>query len=612
MVKTFKQKVLDNPRLLTPKEDIYVNKKVYDWGELNFRDIDLTNTHEIYDLVDNKYFYKLATPFEHGSPQPTFFKKIENDKDYDLEQYFEELKGRTDITFFKVSFPNKYFIKNSILLIINKDEYESLTDIQKEHYITINAYTNLVLRKCEVRTWKSISNAAPLDNSALNWVWFRKPGYKLSQAIADKAQSWIDLNPELKFVLWTDLENEDELKEFLSDIKSDTQREQYINGTVTVKFLQDTVDFVKTYLVTYKDKDAIKNFKGDKFLELIQSREYNKTLIAKTDFLRAMILHDQGGFYADFNDCQCMIPIRYWFQELYRKQQFILPCDTFNEGHISNFFIYVPKGSKGFRNLHFETLKGFDGILKCFKDETTPKQIASLYLPFVKKYLKKLKLTQTCEPTQLLVDTIFPAYDNSKFVKGIRETLGESGIKGLERSDIRAKIFFPLFVLKYIAQKHNDDDLMEFFEYMVEEFKQIGNIQLYREPPQFSGNGQIKPRSQPNPASRKFEIKYFSQHHVEDYDDIDDVLKSYDDILTKIDELENDPEFDKFIFDLFTKNMAAIPMHMTNIILHLPKELSFHELVPFCFVFINMTYLTMVGHFGDGGSTGLVDDEEKP
>jgi hypothetical protein len=408
-------------------------------------------------------------------------------------------------------------------------------------------------------------------------------------------------------VLWTDLDDKEELEDFLYDIK-EKYKVQFSNGRIQVKFLQDTVDFVKEYLATYKDKEAIKNFNASKFIELIENREYGRTLIAKTDFLRSMVLHHNGGFYADFNDCQCMIPIRYWFQELVRKQAFLLPCDTFNEAHISNFFMYVSKGSKGFRNLHFGTLKGFDGILKCFKDETTPKRISSLYITYAKKYLKKLKQNvDTTEPTQILVDMMFPVYDNGKFLNTIRETLTDNGIKGMERSDVRAKIFFPLFIFKYIAKKYDYPDLMEFFDYFVEEFKTISTIGIQRAPIQMNSSGTgIKPQA-PQSGPKKFEVKYFSQSHVEDWDDYDILMNKYDSILEKLDLLKDDVEFDKFLYDLFMKNFAGIAMAMTNLIMHLPRELSFHELIPFCFVYVNMTHLTMIGHWGDGSSIGIQD-----
>jgi hypothetical protein len=607
MIKTFKSKVLDNPKLLTPKEDIYVNRQLYSWGEVTFNKLDLNEITELYDLSDNKYFYKVATPFQGTPPNPAIFKRMENDKEVDVTSYIEHLSTfASNLVLFKVAYPNKYFIPSALLLVINREEYNDMTENQKEFFITINSYINLVQRKCEKRPWKNIDGAPTLEEHTMNWVWFRKPGYKLTSAIMNNAQSWIDHNPEMKFVLWTDLENEQELSEFLENIK-DVQQQQFTSGRIKVKYLSDVLAFVKDYVAAYKDKDAIKDFDSKSFIDLIETRQYDRTLIAKTDFLRAMILHHFGGFYSDFNDCHCMIPIRYWFQELYKKQAFLLPCDTFNEAHISNFFMYVPKGSKGFRNLHFDTLKGFKGILKCFRDESTPHKVSSLITGYAKKYLKKLKQGETCEPTQLLVDMMFPVYDNSKFTTTIRGALTESGIKGLERSDIRAKMFFPLFVFKYVAQKYDMSSLMEFFEYMVEEFKHIGSIHVQRAPIQLNSNGTMKP-SAPQTGPKKFEVQYFNNSHVEDWDDYDDLAKVFDALTEKLDHLENDPEYDKFIYDLFIKNMAAIPMHMTNLIMHLPKELSFHELVPFCFVYVNMTHLTMIGHFGDGSSIGIQDD----
>lgn len=599
MPTSFKQEVVNNPGLLVPKEDMYVNRKLYTWGETSLNDVDLSQIHEFYDLMSHRFFYKLATPFDSSSPQPSVFKRIDTEKDYDVEIIMNDLRTRDDYVLFKISYPNKYFGFNTLLMLVDKDEYNTMDDLEKEHYLTINSYINLVLRKCETRTWKELKSYPALSDHTLNWVWFRKPGFKFPPHCLKRAESWIRLNLEMSFTLWTDMENEDELLEFLSECPEE-HAHHFTSGRVKIMYHKDTVEFVKLYLESHKDKEQIKKFNGTLFLEMVENRDNSRVLIAKTDFLRAMVLHHYGGFYADFNDCECFLPIKYWFHELVRKQQLILPCDTFNETHISNFFLYVPKGSKMFKNLHLDTLAGFEGILKCFKDDTTPNKISSLYLNYAKKFVRKLKQAETYEPTQLLVDTMYPAYVNGRFLSIIRNALTDLAVKGLERSDMRAKVFFPLYVLKYIAKRDNDAKLMEIFDYFVEEFKQIGNIGLQRQPINMNSNGQIQ-RQAPQ-STNKFEVQYFQKAYVEDFDLLDDFLKKADGILERIDGLEGDVEYDTFMYNQFIRNMAAIPMVLTNFVLHLPKELTFRELIPFSFIYINMTHVSMIGHYGDGSS----------
>lgn len=605
--KTFKQRVAEDPKAyLTPKEDIFINKKFYDWGETSIYKVEWENVYEFYDLINEKFYYKIAAPFEnavsgYNMSSGMIFKGVETDKDYDISDMVSKLKEHDDaFIMFRVSYPNKYFIQNTLVMLIEKKEWYDMNDIQREYYITINAYINLVLRKCIHRSWKEIENAPGLDDQTMNWVWFRKSGFKVPKAMMDKVLSWVNLNPEMSFVLWTDLEDEEEFNEFISDVAD------IWSPKIQVKYLKDTLTFVKEYLECYKDKEAIKNFKKEEFLELIERRVYGRTMIAKTDFLRAMILHHNGGFYADFNDCQCFVPIRYWFKELVKKQGYILPCDTLNEMHISNYFMYVPKGSKAFRTLHFDTLGGFEGILKCFRDKSTPKKIAELYIPVAKKFWKRLVASGTYTPTQLMVDIMFPLYENGKYLTGLREALTENAVKGMTRCDIRPKCFFVLFIFKYLAKKYDNKVLMEFYDYMTEEFKQIGNIRVKRAPIQMNNNGQIKQRDREvNNSGSRFEVVYMSQSHVEDWDDCDVMAKIGDDVLEKIEALEDDKEFHGFIHDHFVRNMVQIPMHMTNIILQLQNPLSFKELVPLCFIYLNMTHMTLVGHYGDGTSIGI-------
>ncbi len=600
---TFKQLVQNDKSIIIPKEDIYVNRQFFNWGQVDIRDVNFDNITEIFDLVNNNFFYKTPSPFQMiGGPNTTVYKRLDNDKDFDLESLFDQLVDRPkNITLFQISYPNKYFQTSNILMILEKDEYESLSDEQKEFFITINAYINLVLKKCEKRTWKSISEAKPLDDITLNWVWFRKENYKLPPRIVTCVKTWLDMNPEMNFTLWTDIVDENEFDDFVILCK-DHFKTQF-KTRVKIMYLKDTLEFINTYFETYKDKEPIKKFNKEVFISLVKDREYNKTLIAKTDYLRGMVLHHFGGMYADFNDCCCMIPVKYWFQELVRKQSFILPCDTFNEKQISNFFLYVPKGSQEFKRLHFESLGGFDGILKCFKDPTTPKKIANLYIPYAKKYLKKLKQTLTTTPTQILVDQMFSAYDNERFLTVIKDTLTNNAVKGLKESDIRGKIFFPMYVFKYLAKKLNNDVLLNFFDYMVAEFKQIGCIQMARTPIQFNNNGQIK--SGGTIDNKRIEIKYFNQGYVEDWDDCEELMNNYNEVLTALDDLENDEQFHKEIYEHFIRNMTFIILNMTNFILKINREMSFRELIPLCFTVICMTHISLIGHLGDGTCIGI-------
>jgi hypothetical protein len=604
MVKTFKQMVEFDSSFITPKEDIYINPQKFNWGQIDISDVNFDNITEVFDIKNNEYFYKTAIPFQMmGNFNSTIFKRLDNDKEVDLESLFDNLVNKPDdMILFQIAYPNKYFHSSNILMIIDKYEYESLTLEQKEFYITINAYINLILKKCEKRTWKSIEESPPIDNITLHWVWFRKNEYKLTQRVETCVKTWLDMNSEMQFSFWTDIVDETELDDFLSLCDESFKNE--FKTRVKIMYLEDILEFLNIYFESYKDREAIKKFNKEIFIKLIKDREYNKTLIAKTDYLRGMILHHFGGMYADFNDCCCMIPIKYWFHELIRKQPFILPCDTFNEKQISNFFLYVPKGSQEFRKLHFEVLDGFKGILKCFKDSTTPSKIANLYIPYIKKYWKKLKQTRTNNPIQVLIDQMFSVYDSERFLSVIRDTITNDAVKGIKESDIRGKMFFPIYILKYIANKLNNESLKEFTDYISDEFKLINTIQLPRAPIKFNNNGQIKSGGHIE-TGKRVEIRYFSPGYKEDWDDYDELMEHYEVILKAFDDLINDENFHTEIYEKFIKNMTMIVLNMTNFILKINRELSFKELIPLCFTVINMTHISLIGHLGDGTCIGI-------
>jgi len=128
-VKTFKQMVQENPNMLNPKEDIYINRKFYNWGETDIKSIDFDSITDVYDLCNCDFYYKTPLPFQiTDAPSSTIFKRLDNDKEIDLEPLFDMIVERSDdLVLFQINYPNKFFQSSCILMIINKDEYEQLS-----------------------------------------------------------------------------------------------------------------------------------------------------------------------------------------------------------------------------------------------------------------------------------------------------------------------------------------------------------------------------------------------------------------------------------------------------------------------------------------------------
>lgn len=531
---TFKKNLIDNPQ---ETETIFFNKDTYDFSQVFT--VDWCEIHEYYNLDRMTFAYKVASPFVYQT-NPTIFKNIKDDAEYDVsrdERYIDERQ-----VLYKVEYPNEYGTKSGILLVIPAKEWEPLTDEQREQYVAINCYVNLLHRKCVHRTWADISRTAPLTGETFNWVWFRKPG-STKKISTEPMKTWINHNPELTFVLWTDFEDTNDVTDVFGD--------DFPFDKVTVKYMKDTLEFIG-------DSD-------DSFYKVVQERVHERILVAKTDYLRTLILDKNGGFYCDLNDCVCFSPIRHWFHES-PKRDIILPCDTYNSQQISNYFVYVKKGSKRFHDLHIAKFKKFSSVKRYLCDPDVPEKIAKLYLSYALKFMGSTK----GHPVKEIVKMMLP--DSGVFNMKLREAITQDGFSGFKMCDVRARVFFPMYVFKYLRDK--DPSLGEFYDFMSEEFLEIRNIEA---------------------ASMK--IHYSTKDHDDSYDTSS--LKSFEKIVK---DLENDKEFYEFMFDLFVRNMVFVLMNMTNFTLGL--KMPPRELVPFGFF---LTGASVLGHYGQGTSLGILD-----
>lgn len=607
---TFKQYLKGNPHLLEKKENAFINKPQYAWGAVGITDAynRIAEIQEVYDLVETKFYYKQPLPFEHmgGMPEGHFlFKPLNMSQATEvslaetLEKY-AELKD--EYTGFIVEYPNEYGIKNKVLLISRINALEGMTNDQREIYIVMNTYINLVLRRGKVYSLPAPDENAPfpVKESYLHWVWFRKAGFQLEQTQMYRVVSWLDLNPDLTFYLWTDMEDEAELDDFLKNVHEEHRNQ--LKDRVVVKYRADILAFTEAYFKKHANDRAIQNFNKERFLEVIRSRDNSTILIAKTDYLRAMILHEMGGFYADFNDCQCLMPLRYWMKELYTSQEIIWPCDSFNPQMISNYFLYIPIGSKKFERYHYSALAGFDGLWTLMKDPESKKRIAKIYLDLAKKYLKKLKLTSSDRPLKLLVETVLPSYGSGKYLGEMEEIISKVGIKGIEFCDPRGRAFLPMYCIDYIGRKTNDADVKAFYKYMSAEVGQTGHISLKQN---FSMNNDGKTNTSNKEPERgdMYNIMYITRGYFEEHDDIEDVITKCDFMLEKVATLYDDEEFIEFIYKKFLINMNIAIVALTNIMLHKDDStLTNTDVVPFSFAYLSFCYLSLVLHWGEGTS----------
>lgn len=541
----------------------------YAWKKLDALPSNLDDITHVFDLVNLVFWSKPTLPFQVRA----VFRSHTSDADADaeVEAWFQKQTIYDSKYFFIVPYPNEFSFPTNILLVINKQSYDALDELTREYYITINCYVNLVLQKFVHRTWDEINARMPLNEYALNWVWFRKVGSRMTRLMWERARTWVHLNPDLKIVLWTDISDAQELGDFLEDLPKEEQ-DPFWNGRIKVMYLQDTLTFVQNYAVKH---ELPQEFNMDTYLRLIEMRENGYVLIAKTDYLRGMILHDHGGFYADFNDCACMIPMRYWFHEIYNRQSYILPCDTFNPNQKSNYFAFVPPGSDAFATLYTKTLKNFGCILKFVRDCSRVKHvIANMYLPLAQEFWKKMKTTRI--PTAELVELMTSFYKNNFVFRDIEQSLTFNVSKAIRMSDPRAIMFFPVYIFKYISEKQDIPQLKFIYDYMVNQFLKISR---------FESNHTI----------------YFDKLYQESFKESNSVNEVHDLVTELLNTCLEDEDFLTYLHYQFVRNFTFIAMDMTNFTMHVGSSIM-KDLIPSCYVRTNMTLLTLIGHFGDGGS----------
>jgi hypothetical protein len=197
------------------------------------------------------------------------------------------------------------------------------------------------LEKEEIK-WLSASEQQALLSAVpvvdINWVWFRRAGYKLTQEIMERATSWIAINPECRFHLWTDIPNKEEYDDFLSAILPEW-RDRFLRA-VTIHYHEETNGLIESML------DELASEEGAEGIALLRSEFASKerqARVYKTDFARLFILYKRGGVYADFNDLLCLAPVRDLLA-VYGIDKPLGVTDLADLNHASNYFMYSPAG----------------------------------------------------------------------------------------------------------------------------------------------------------------------------------------------------------------------------------------------------------------------------
>lgn len=281
--------------------------------------------HSILDLVHHKKFFRKELNFAEQimlklSGQGEVF-TYEDDQGnmVDLSAYSMAWSS-TDITGYLVECLSRTEQRGKMLVLVPRGDVQQLTKEQLYLYLFHNIFVNLKLgtQPCASIPWDQMKTKV-CPHPRMHWVWFRKQGYKLNPEILRCTQTWIEANPEVTFNLWTNIRDIAELDDFLSDL--DEANKKLFQDTIHVKFLDELLDYVPLSLQTVITSDDPKD------------------MILKTDVFRLLILQKHGGFYSDFNDSVCFVPLKYLFHNT--EDQCLFAADD-NDNVIDNYFIYAP------------------------------------------------------------------------------------------------------------------------------------------------------------------------------------------------------------------------------------------------------------------------------
>jgi hypothetical protein len=516
---------------------------IYDFKNKKVMKRDINGLNTMMDFQENTY-------------------KDENDIDigFDVASHIE--KYQSDLMISCELPENK-----SILAIFDDTKYTK----EDYDYLWYNLFHTHIRGKIYEKTKEEIDSISYKLIPKMNWVWFRKPGAYISERIIRRSSSWIELNPEIEFHLWTDLKNEQEAIDFFTGDVTDSEtllsRQEYMKKLI-IHYKEDTWGVAKEFC---EENSTI--LKGENLWEIYEEILNNKTdkssMIFKTDIIRCMILHQKGGWYSDYNDTYCFIPLKYVINQD-KRDLIYLGCDIYSNHN--NYIMYSPKYHDKWLDLTSQIVKGGVNTYKILKikDDEFTNVIRAIMSSFIKGCLSdncKDNFLDTC------IDKIavwLKLYDSK-----IDETIA----------------------------KHNINLPHSFHFTPNEILLMIRYIFVYRDPNTILSKRICYELEQCASLNKNRLGKYILRRKDENWD------KTYlwKESLEEMEKVKDTPFENSTIMNtILFVNMAKL-LQTTNMgaYFHGKKELEkYVYALPHCYVMGCFSFLTALGHIGDGTSAG--------
>jgi len=241
--------------------------------------------------------------------------------------------------------------------------------------VIYNLYAVLVMKQTVQVSFQEMEQKAEQlteHDKNLHWIWFKDKDTYLPDKIMSRAKSWIELNPDFTFYLWTNLIDPVELDDFISTLH-ESNRQYFTNGRIIVKYHDELLacldDFCQQYgsqlrcSASQSDAEIILRHLFDfkpsvtkavtttvttnthttttTVIETVAQNNYKVNRIFKVDLWRIIVLIMHGGIYCDFNDTICFYPMKYLLT--FYPDTFFVGTDYDIEHPIfrNNYFIYT-------------------------------------------------------------------------------------------------------------------------------------------------------------------------------------------------------------------------------------------------------------------------------
>jgi hypothetical protein len=172
----------------------------------------------------------------------------------------------------------------------------------------------------------------------MHWLWYRRPGALFPRKYARRAATWLAMNPELEYHLWTDMADSTEFAAFLAEADPGDARLLLERTRVHGR------DSLRAEVVRYLEEHRPQDTYAHEHLPAMLDRSDPYDMIVKTDVIRVVVVYLNGGFYADMNDCVALQPLRFLWPDAEPTDPGLLLGSDSHSGDINNYFFHSPAG----------------------------------------------------------------------------------------------------------------------------------------------------------------------------------------------------------------------------------------------------------------------------